>query len=507
MDIVKLLISSSSGAVIGYITNWLAIKMLFRPQTEKRIAGIKIPFTPGLIPKEKERIAESIGASVGEYLLTKETMVESLCNEDMVDTLRGWIESKVEELHDSDESIEEFLKKILDDKYDEFNTYTINGVNKFIIQIINDPKTLNDMDEFIVEKIDDILKTSVSEFLEYDIIKNIRGSIKDKIKEYKNSEQAQVYIRSYLNNELKYSIENQKKINDIIPKEAIEAIKTLIYENKEGICKGLSNIMKEPSVEGKIKHAISNIIGSKLSPMIAMFIKPDVIYDLIVSGIDGYLENEDNQEEVMELINEKIDFIITMNIEEILKKVGTDNCDKIVSNISIVLTNNVLKDDIIENIFDNSITSLKKFETIKDVAISFDENLEEYIIDNLLSFIHEILRKESTENFINNTSRKVINVIIEKRLKDIFPQDKEKAKLAVSNFAVDIYVKLINNKAGDAIELLNIAKIIETKIRGFDTDYLEKLILDIANKELKAITWLGALLGFFMGIITYFIAL
>ena len=45
------LISALVGAVIGYITNWLAIKMLFKPHNEKRVFGIRIPFTQGIIPK------------------------------------------------------------------------------------------------------------------------------------------------------------------------------------------------------------------------------------------------------------------------------------------------------------------------------------------------------------------------------------------------------------------------------------------------------------------------
>ena len=56
------------GAVIGYITNWLAIKMLFRPHYEKKIFGLHIPFTLGLIPKEMNRIAKSIGETVGVHL-------------------------------------------------------------------------------------------------------------------------------------------------------------------------------------------------------------------------------------------------------------------------------------------------------------------------------------------------------------------------------------------------------------------------------------------------------
>lgn len=53
------------GGVIGYITNDIAIRMLFRPHTAKYLFGIHIPFTPGIIPKEKGRIAEAIGGLGG----------------------------------------------------------------------------------------------------------------------------------------------------------------------------------------------------------------------------------------------------------------------------------------------------------------------------------------------------------------------------------------------------------------------------------------------------------
>ena len=35
------------GAVIGYFTNMIAVKMLFFPHEEKRIFGHRVPFTPG----------------------------------------------------------------------------------------------------------------------------------------------------------------------------------------------------------------------------------------------------------------------------------------------------------------------------------------------------------------------------------------------------------------------------------------------------------------------------
>ena len=45
------------GALIGYCTNYIAVKMLFYPKQEVRIFGRKLPFTPGAIPKGKQRLA------------------------------------------------------------------------------------------------------------------------------------------------------------------------------------------------------------------------------------------------------------------------------------------------------------------------------------------------------------------------------------------------------------------------------------------------------------------
>jgi hypothetical protein len=71
------------GAVIGYITNWLAIKMLFRPFAEVRLMGIRMPFTPGLLPRERKRISRSIGETVASELLTAEVVRKRLSEPDI----------------------------------------------------------------------------------------------------------------------------------------------------------------------------------------------------------------------------------------------------------------------------------------------------------------------------------------------------------------------------------------------------------------------------------------
>ena len=78
------LIGPLSGSAIGYFTNWLAIKMMLHPFEAKYIFGMRIPFTPGLIPKERGRIAEAVGTSISENLMNKEVLEKNLLSEDML---------------------------------------------------------------------------------------------------------------------------------------------------------------------------------------------------------------------------------------------------------------------------------------------------------------------------------------------------------------------------------------------------------------------------------------
>jgi uncharacterized membrane protein YheB (UPF0754 family) len=67
-----------AGAIIAYITNVIAIKMLFRPLREIRVFGIKLPFTPGILPRQRKKLAVSIGAMVERELLTPEVLKKRL---------------------------------------------------------------------------------------------------------------------------------------------------------------------------------------------------------------------------------------------------------------------------------------------------------------------------------------------------------------------------------------------------------------------------------------------
>ena len=83
--------------------------MLFRPHTAKYVFGIHIPFTPGIIPKEKGRIAEAVGGVISENLMNKEVLERYLLSEDMIEKVRSAVEEFIATQQRNNETVVQFL--------------------------------------------------------------------------------------------------------------------------------------------------------------------------------------------------------------------------------------------------------------------------------------------------------------------------------------------------------------------------------------------------------------
>ena len=102
------------GALIGYCTNYIAVKMLFRPRHEKYFFGHKVPLTPGAIPKGKARLAKSVGDVISNHLVTSEDIEGKALNEEtetavterMVQLLKSDIDNGFRAISSSEEEYE-----------------------------------------------------------------------------------------------------------------------------------------------------------------------------------------------------------------------------------------------------------------------------------------------------------------------------------------------------------------------------------------------------------------
>ena len=113
MPFLSFLIGPIVGGVIGGLTNKLAIHMLFRPYKAYYIGRWRIPLTPGIIPKEKERIAQSIGQTVSQELLNPEVLSASLLSAEMESKVGDAVDKFVYDLMHNDQSLQQVLSSYI----------------------------------------------------------------------------------------------------------------------------------------------------------------------------------------------------------------------------------------------------------------------------------------------------------------------------------------------------------------------------------------------------------
>ena len=74
------------GAVIGAFTNYLAIKMLFRPLKPVKIGRFTLPLTPGVIPRHQEALADALSNTVYENFFTNTDIEGIFMTDEMTDS-------------------------------------------------------------------------------------------------------------------------------------------------------------------------------------------------------------------------------------------------------------------------------------------------------------------------------------------------------------------------------------------------------------------------------------
>ena len=179
------------GAVIGYCTNYIAVKMLFRPRNEIKVLGHTLPFTPGAIPKNKPRLAKAIGEVVETTFFGEETISAQFLSGEAEDNavaqmVRG-MDRPISDLGISVLGSEEKYKKGLD-RLSEI-------LSQQLLQSLRSGETIRMVSDTVIDKLVDqfrggmlgmFITDSFVESAKQMVEAGIQGEIEDKGEEFLN---------------------------------------------------------------------------------------------------------------------------------------------------------------------------------------------------------------------------------------------------------------------------------------------------------------------------------
>jgi len=146
------------GAFIGWVTNWLAIKMLFHPRKPVKVLFLTFQ---GIFPKNKPRIADKLGTIVQRDLINFEDINDRLQDPDSINNFKEQIAIRVDNAIRDRIEKNALLDAIIPDQL-------IQSIHKTIVDEIgnNLPEVIKSSMTKIEEKLDiqTIVKNKVEQF-------------------------------------------------------------------------------------------------------------------------------------------------------------------------------------------------------------------------------------------------------------------------------------------------------------------------------------------------------
>lgn len=270
MDFLHIIGGPAVGALIGYCTNYIAVKMLFRPLKPIKIGTFTLPFTPGIMPKRKPALAKALGTAVGNTLLTTEDLKKVLVSENVKNSVIDMFITQANQLSQNEKTMKEVALTVMKEgNYDE-----TKGV--------------------IVEKVTD----KVMENLEQVGIGNI---VVEEAKKAVREKMSGSFVAMFLNEDL------------------MDSLAQPIGEYVESyICREGRNYV-EPMVEREMDSLEQIKVGELIQNANLDFeTMKEQIEKLYVTGIETFADTIVNYFKVAEIIEEKVN---AMPVEELEKLV------------------------------------------------------------------------------------------------------------------------------------------------------------------------------------------
>lgn len=473
------IIGALIGAVIGYITNWLAIKMLFRPREAKYIFGMKLPFTPGLIPKEKSRIANKVGETVGTHLLNSDSLSKALKDDKIKAKFNEVAKEKINQVINSNSTLEESLKNTLGENYYALKGNMIDNIAKTILESIQEEEFKNKVKFYIVDSIKERLNKNPEKIIDFINSNKFREVIINTLEEEKTRD----IIGKALLKEVKTLGKEDLTIEEVIPENIKPYIEEYVKSQKDTLVDIIKNLLRDDEVSYKIKSAINDNIPS----IVSMFLSGDVIYGKLVSLVDKSLSEEENKEYICDAALAFVHESMKKKVSDVINNVGEEKLEVISDALGDKISKKLNTEENIDSIISKLNCKISSFNSYEEIIKVLFNDYENILIDNIDSMISQIVNNNQLSGEISKIIEKVFDKFLQNSLNDIC-YNKQNLENSIMSILDNLYNDFVENKSAKVLEIVDISSIVEEQINAFEVDYAEEIIIGIANKELKAIT-------------------
>ena len=462
--VINLITTPLVAGVVGYVTNKIAIKMLFRPYKPKWYTlGWQ-----GIVPKTRPKLANKISEIVGQKLLAHDDFLYALEHNDIKASINNIINTKLSTLSQKDIHVLIRLFNVEDRliaNKETVNSVLNNAAHFFMQQLFEKKVSMT----YLSQPILNVIKSF-----------NIEKIVLDEIDKY--------IITLYNEN---------KKLKEILPesiinkKDSLASILTnIIMENIQtlGRNKNVQKVLIEKIIQFKNKmFSSASGVDVLKAGFISLFLSDDKIMKMVQDELPNITYDLSKSKELYSslysMVENEFDKFLDKNIQELLLFFGFNNVDDFTDSVNNIIVSNV---DINNKILNIILDKLHKYDnlTINEILNILQIDIKSYIKIDIM----DILNSDNYKTNKNNLIIKVTNYIASNSYK-------------ISSIITEFIIKLIKGNLKYALNAINIEKIVKDKINALPLPEVENILFSFMKEHFKWINILGFFLGFLIGLI------
>lgn len=498
------------GAIIGYVTNALAIRMLFRPLKVKRVFGLRLPLTPGIIPKQRSALAESIGRMVSEQLINAETLQSKLGSE----SFHSGVKRNIEEL--SARLLSTPLSKLKRDRlsvfYESLDSYLGSTLHRFF----GSDRFQATLKDLIGELLHSFAGKTLGEVVNRD---KLRAFIRDRImptvmQDGKLRRWMLDKLGDWINTKLKQNVSLEVLIPEEVVTAALAGFRSMLPSLLESLFRYLRSDSIRSDMEVKGRFLLKDILD-KLNNFQRFFISvgqydrtlEEKMPEIVIEALEYFEQtagNAENRDKIVEAMESGLLDWRKRGLADVVFAAGLD-LEKSVRTAAATILDRFEGGDSAGKLLDSVDSYLRQnsdrtlSELIDGTLGISEEEISGYLVEPL---IRALSRRESAdviaeriirmaEHYLQENSSSTVGELV-----SLSPERKAR----IDDFAVGKLLTVISERLPGLVGSLDVRKLVEDKINSLDVAQVEKLLMIVIAKHLKWINVFGAMLGAIIGL-------
>ena len=320
----------------GYGAAWLAIWMLFHPYKPAKLLGMTI-WPQGMIPRHRERLAQSIGNAVGNELVSQETVFNALFETD-------FFQRKVEDV------VNVYTGELLATVYPSFIDALPTGARapvldtisalqyrlaEYIASMLKSEETAATISRFVDRQIDQLLTRRIDATLSDDALDLISRFVEERFHNLVSEEVFKRKVREFISGRLDDLARSNATLADTFTPETVAFIKERLDQQVPPIVHHLADIATSQNTRQQMGALIKREVDDyyqQLSLIKKIFISrerihrevDDLINKTLPKRVEEYLRGPAFAQEAEAFLNSTIDSLLQRPLNGIIGQLAPE---------------------------------------------------------------------------------------------------------------------------------------------------------------------------------------